>query len=235
MTFDELKQEMSRAAKCSKFSLEIYRTNKTNRLAFENLNRDLVGAKLALAENEIIVITQQNKLTEKDSTIALQKKEITQLKKENLVLNQTKATIEKLENQIGDPLIDKTALSNLKPDTRAIITSVNRNDLDAVQSAYLNYPIKDDRVYLVNGILVKPEKPASNTALKGQIFKGPIKNRIRIRTDLEIIPESQDSEASYNTMVIVEADKTILKNKDNPPSGLKKTFRAVKNYLKANF
>ena len=197
MTLDEIKKGYKTTAKCAKFLVDINKANNTNQRAFENLNKNLLSAKLVL--------------TQKDSNIDRLKSELTESKKENVVLNQTKEKFEtniKLKNQIGDPLLDQTsAPSNLKPDTMAVIKNVKIRDLDLVQSVYLNYPTKDDEVYLVNGVLIRPERPASHTTLKGQIFK--IKHKLRIKTDLEIVPESQDNQASYSTMVIVEADPNL--------------------------
>lgn len=118
MTLDEIIKGYKTTSKCSKFLVNINKTNNTNETAFKNLNKNVLGAKLAL--------------TEKDSIIARQQKELTKLKKKNVVLNQTKEKFEaniKLKTQIGDPLVDETASNNLKPDTKVVIKSVNINPL----------------------------------------------------------------------------------------------------------
>lgn len=93
----------------------------------------------------------------------------------------------------------------------------------------MKYPTRDDQVYLVNGVLIRPKEPTPHAVLKGEIFKGPIKNKIRIKSDLEITAESNDTEASYKTMVIVEAEKNTFKS--NPPSAIKKTFSSLKRFF----
>jgi hypothetical protein len=61
---------------------------------------------------------------------------------------------------------------------------------------------------------------------------GKLENKIGEQiADIEIKPETNDTETSYSTMVTVEADKNTLKSQDKPPSGIKKTFRTLKNFF----
>lgn len=191
---DQRIHEASRRKKSKDYVNYVSKTNKVNESTFQTLNKDLNDRTATVAKQDKIILKQQGEILNKDEIIFKQKQELEI--KDSALKQATENSLEtnKLKNEETNINIDGQEKINT-----VTIRKINIEDLDPIQRAYLNYPTKEDEIFLINGELLRSEKKTSPRQLKGKAFTGPIEGKIRIRYDLQISTETEDNKATYQT------------------------------------
>lgn len=261
MSPDQIRREASRRNECEEQLIFIRETNKVNKSTFTTLNKTLNHTTATLVKRDQTILKQQGEIKAKDQTILYQQ---SLMKIKDQIISNEQDSFKRQQDRVKtqDEFINRQLGingSNLKQEGKDFLTNnqleieghninidgqenintawikkIKVEDLDPIQRAYLNYPSKEEEIYLVNGEWVRNERKSFPSSLKGQAFTGPIDGKIRIPYDLQISSETDASEGSYQTTIQAKTAPEFLRNRSNPSSGFKKIKRSIKKFINGN-